>query len=205
MAHALPALPYAYDALEPHIDELTMHFHHDKHHATYVNNLNAALEAQPAWSTASLEHLLRNLAAVPEAIRTAVRNNGGAHHAHSLYWEILTPGGPAQPEGALASAIDMAFGGFEAFKEKFAKTALTHFGSGWAWLVVKPDGTLAVYATANQDSPFSLGDTPILTLDVWEHAYYLKYQNRRADHIAAFMNLINWDKVAANYAAAPHC
>ena len=202
MSHQLPPLPYAFDALEPHIDEMTMRVHHGKHHATYVNNLNAALEGHAELKARTLEDLLRNLDSLPKAVRTAVRNNGGAHHAHSLYWEILTPGGARAPEGELAEAINQAFGSFAAFRDLLAKTGLTRFGSGWAWLVVKPGGELAVYSTANQDSPYTLGDTPILTMDVWEHAYYLKYQNRRADHIATFLDLINWDKVAEKFAAA---
>jgi len=202
MSHQLPALPYPYDALEPYIDELTMHIHHDKHHAAYVNNLNAALEPYADLKDRPVQALLRNLDVLPEAIRTAARNNGGAHAAHSLYWEILTPGGAQEPTGALARAIAETFGSFAALKDLLTKTAITRFGSGWAWLVVTKDGKLGVYSTANQDSPISLGDTPILTIDVWEHAYYLLYQNRRPDHVGAICNIINWDVVGQKYAAA---
>lgn len=202
MAHQLPALSYSYDALEPHIDEATVRLHHDKHHATYVNNLNAALEGHPDLQAKPLEDLLRHLDQVPEAIRTAVKNNGGQHQAHSLYFDVIAPGGPEAPTGALASAMEKAFGSFAAFQERFAKAGAGHFGSGWAWLVVKPGGELAVYSTANGDNPLSQGDTPILVMDVWEHAYYLKYQNRRADYIAAFWHLINWNVVAERYAKA---
>jgi len=202
MSFQLPALPYAHNALEPHIDELTMQIHHGKHHAAYVNNLNAALEGQTALAEQSVEALIANLDAVPENIRTAVRNNGGGHANHTLFWEIMTPGGASAPSGALADAINATFGSFDAFKEQFAKAGATRFGSGWAWLVVTKEGKLAVYSTANQDSPLMQGDTPILGMDVWEHAYYLKYQNRRPDYMSAFFNVINWDKVAAKYAAA---
>lgn len=202
MAHELPALPYAYNALEPHIDAQTMEIHHGKHHAAYVNNLNAALEGHPDLQSKSLEELLQNLDSVPESIRTAVRNNGGGHANHSLFWEIMKPGGANAPSGDLAAAIDEAFGSFDAFKEAFAKAAATRFGSGWAWLVVTKDGKLAVTSTPNQDTPIMDGDTPILGLDVWEHAYYLKYQNRRPDYIAAWWNVVNWDEVAARYQAA---
>ncbi len=202
MAHQLPPLPYDYNALEPHIDEQTMRIHHDKHHAAYVNKLNAALEQSAAHANQSIEDLLRNIDSVPESIRTAVRNNGGGHANHTLFWEIMTPGGSKEPTGELASAINSTFGSFDAFKEQFSNAAATRFGSGWAWLVVNKDGKLAVYSTANQDSPYMQGDTPILGLDVWEHAYYLKYQNRRPDYIAAFWNVVNWDKVAEKYAAA---
>jgi len=202
MAFQLPPLPYAYDALEPHIDARTMEIHHSKHHNTYVTNLNAAIENQPALQNKSIEEILRNLEQVPESIRTAVKNNGGGHANHTLFWEIMTPGGSSQPTGELAEAINAAFGSFEAFKEQFSKAAATQFGSGWAWLVVTPEGKLAVYSTPNQDSPLSKVDTPILGIDVWEHAYYLKYQNRRPEYISAFYNVINWDKVAEKYAAA---
>jgi Fe-Mn family superoxide dismutase len=200
MTFQLPPLGYPYNALEPHIDEATLHFHHDKHHATYVNNLNATLESQPALKELDLEQLLRQIDQVPEAVRTAVKNNGGQHHAHSLYFEVLTPGGAKAPQGALAEAVSRDFGSFDAFKDQFAKAGAGRFGSGWAWLAVKPDGKLAVYSTANGDNPLNQGDYPILTMDVWEHAYYLKYQNRRADYITAFIDLINWDVVAAKYA-----
>ncbi|MBO2521583.1 MAG: superoxide dismutase [Clostridia bacterium] len=202
MAHQLPPLPYPYDALEPHIDEQTMRIHHDKHHAAYVNNLNAALEGHPDLAGKDLVELLQNLDSVPEAIRTAVRNNGGGHYNHTLFWEIMKPGGAKEPTGELASAINEAFGSFEAFKDAFSKAAAGRFGSGWAWLVVTKDGKLAVTSTPNQDTPVMDGDTPILGLDVWEHAYYLKYQNRRPDYIAAWWNVVNWDEVAARYRAA---
>ena len=202
MAHTLPPLPYAYDALEPHIDKETMTIHHDKHHAAYVNNLNAALEGHPELQSKSVEELIANLDAVPENIRTAVRNNGGGHANHTLFWDIMGPGGGGQPTGELAEAINRAFGSFEAFKEKFSQAAATRFGSGWAWLIVDKNGNLAVTSTPNQDSPLMEGDTPILGLDVWEHAYYLKYQNRRPEYIAAFWNVINWENVAKRYAAA---
>jgi Superoxide dismutase len=202
MAHELPPLPYDYNALEPHIDEQTMRIHHDKHHAAYVNNLNAALEGHPDLAQKSIEELLQNLDSVPENIRTAVRNNGGGHYNHTLFWEIMKPGGAKEPSGELAAAINEAFGSFEAFKEAFSKAAATRFGSGWAWLVVTKDGKLAVTSTPNQDTPVMDGDPPILGLDVWEHAYYLKYQNRRPDYIAAWWNVVNWDEVAARYQAA---
>jgi Fe-Mn family superoxide dismutase len=202
MAHQLPPLPYDYTALEPHIDETTMRIHHDKHHAAYVTNLNAALETQAAFADRGLEDLLRNINEVPEAVRTAVRNNGGGHHNHTLFWEVMTPGGSKAPTGALADELNATFGSFDAFKEQFTKAGATRFGSGWAWLVVNKAGKLAVYSTANQDSPLMEGDTPILGMDVWEHAYYLKYQNRRPDYMGAFFNVINWDVVASKYAGA---
>lgn len=202
MAHELPPLPYAYDALEPHIDEQTMRIHHDKHHAAYVNNLNAALEGHPDLAAKSLEDLLRSLDSVPENIRTAVRNNGGGHANHTLFWDIMTPGGSSTPTGELADAINSAFGGLDQLKDALSKAAATRFGSGWAWLVVKQDGSLAVTSTPNQDTPLMDGDTPILGVDVWEHAYYLKYQNRRPDYVAAWWNTVNWDKVAERYQAA---
>ncbi|HYF77634.1 MAG TPA: superoxide dismutase [Symbiobacteriaceae bacterium] len=202
MTHQLPPLPYPYNALAPHIDETTLHFHHDKHHAAYVNNLNATLETQAALQAYDLETLLRRIAEVPEAIRTAVINNAGQVHAHTLYFEGMTPGGATAPHGALAEAIDKQFGSFAAFKEQFAKAGATRFGSGWAWLVVKEDGQLALYSTANGDNPLMQGHTPLLTMDVWEHAYYLTYQNRRPDYISTFLGLINWDIVGAKYEAA---
>ncbi|MFZ5813884.1 MAG: superoxide dismutase [Bacillota bacterium] len=202
MAYQLPPLPYAHNALEPHIDEMTMQIHHGKHHAAYVNNLNAALEGQAALADLSIEALLARIDSVPENIRTAVRNNGGGHANHTLFWEILTPGGANAPSGALADAINATFGSFDNFKAEFSKAGATRFGSGWAWLVVTKEKKLAVYSTANQDSPLMQGDTPILGMDVWEHAYYLKYQNRRPDYINAFFNVVNWDKVAEKYAAA---
>ncbi|HLN63522.1 MAG TPA: superoxide dismutase [Symbiobacteriaceae bacterium] len=202
MAHQLPPLPYDYAALEPHIDTETMKIHHDKHHAAYVNNLNAALENQVALAEKDVEAVLRNIDQVPESIRQAVINNGGGHANHTLFWEVMTPGGAKSPSGALADAINADLGGFDAFKDAFTKAGATRFGSGWAWLVVTKEGKLAVYNTLNQDSPLMKGDTPILGMDVWEHAYYLKYQNRRPDYMAAFFNVINWDKVAEKYAAA---
>lgn len=202
MAFSLPQLPYEYDALEPHIDKETMNIHHTKHHNTYVTNLNAALEGQSALASKSLEALLADIESVPENIRTAVRNNGGGHANHSLFWEILSPNGGGNPEGELAEAIDAKFGSFESFKEEFAKAATTRFGSGWAWLAVNKNGELELFSTANQDSPLMDGKTPILGLDVWEHAYYLNYQNRRPEYINAFWNVVNWDEVAKRYSAA---
>ncbi len=201
MAYSLPQLPYEYDALEPHIDKETMNIHHTKHHNTYVTNLNAALEGQEALAAKSLEDLLADIESVPENIRTAVRNNGGGHANHTLFWEILSPNGGGQPEGELAEALTAKFGSFENFKEEFAKAATTRFGSGWAWLTVK-NGELELYSTANQDSPLMEGKTPILGLDVWEHAYYLNYQNRRPEYINSFWNVVNWDEVSKRYAAA---
>ncbi|GAB6877619.1 superoxide dismutase [Thermaerobacter litoralis] len=202
MAYQLPPLPYDYNALEPHIDEQTMRIHHDRHHATYVNNVNAALEKYPELQNKPVEELLRQIDQVPEDIRTAVRNNGGGHANHSLFWEIMSPNGGGQPTGALADAINKAFGSFDAFKEQFTKAATTHFGSGWAWLVVDEKGDLQVYSLPNQDSPYMKGHTPILGLDVWEHAYYLKYQNKRPDYVAAWWNVVNWDEVGRRYQQA---
>ncbi|RPK17062.1 superoxide dismutase [Paenibacillus xylanexedens] len=202
MAFQLPALPYANDALEPHIDAQTMEIHHDRHHNTYVTNLNAALENAPELQEKSLEDLIANLDSVPEGIRTAVRNNGGGHANHSLFWEIIGPNGGGAPTGDIAAAIDSELGGFDKFKEDFAKAATTRFGSGWAWLVVGKDGKLSITSTPNQDSPLFEGLTPVLGLDVWEHAYYLKYQNKRPDYIGAFWNVINWDEVNKRYASA---
>ncbi|MCS7464662.1 superoxide dismutase [Paenibacillus doosanensis] len=202
MAHQLPALPYANNALEPHIDETTMMIHHDRHHNTYVTNLNAALEGHADLQAKSLEDLIANLDSVPEAIRTAVRNNGGGHANHSLFWEIIGPNGGGAPTGKLADAINSELGGFDKFKEDFAKAATTRFGSGWAWLSVTPQGKLVVSSTPNQDSPIMEGNTPILGLDVWEHAYYLKYQNKRPDYIGAFWNVVNWAEVGKRYEAA---
>ncbi|MDX2192334.1 MAG: superoxide dismutase [Gemmatimonadales bacterium] len=202
MAFSLPPLPYDVSALEPHIDAQTMQIHHGKHHAAYVTNLNAALEAHPALADRSLEALLQDLGAVPEGVRTAVRNNGGGHWNHAFFWALMVPGGASAPSGALASAIDAAFGSFAAFREAFQKAGLGRFGSGWAWLVAAKDGTLAIESTPNQDSPLMEGRTAILGCDVWEHAYYLKYQNRRADYLAAWWNVVNWTVVGAHYAAA---
>ncbi|HEX2444420.1 MAG TPA: superoxide dismutase [Vicinamibacterales bacterium] len=194
MAHELPPLPYDYNALEPHIDEQTMRIHHDKHHATYVNNLNAALEKHPDLQQKSIEDLLRGINSVPEDIRTAVRNNGGGHANHTIFWELMAPGGSAEPKGAIGDAIKAAFGGVDQFKEQFAKAGVGRFGSGWAWLI-DAGGKLVIESSANQDSPLMEGKKPILGLDVWEHAYYLKYQNRRPDYIAAWWNVVNWDAV----------
>ena len=200
MAFELPQLPYAYDALEPHIDARTMEIHHTKHHAGYTNKLNAAVEGT-AIANSSIEAILSDLNAVPENIRTAVRNNGGGFANHRLFWEVMSPNGGGEPTGDLANAVNQAFGSFDAFKTQFSTAAGTRFGSGWAWLVVDGSG-LSVVSTPNQDTPLSEGKTPILGVDVWEHAYYLKYQNRRPDYVAAFFNVIHWDKVAEFYAAA---
>ncbi len=207
MAHSLPALPYAHNALEPHIDARTMEIHHGKHHQAYVNNLNAALEKYPDLQSKSAEELIKNLSAVPEDIRTAVRNNGGGHVNHSMFWLMMGPNGGGEPGGDLAAAINAAFGSFASFKEQFAKAGVGRFGSGWAWLVVN-GGKLEVCSTANQDNPMmgkavaGCEGVPILGIDVWEHAYYLNYQNRRLDYIAAWWNVVNWDQVAQNFAAA---
>ncbi|MDR4888951.1 superoxide dismutase [Bacillus sp. HNG] len=201
MAYELPQLPYAYDALEPHIDKETMNIHHTKHHNTYITNVNNAIAGKADLESKSVEELVSNLDAVPEDIRTAVRNNGGGHANHSLFWTILSPNGGGEPTGELADAINSKFGSFEAFKDAFSKAATTRFGSGWAWLVVN-NGELEVTSTPNQDSPLMEGKTPILGLDVWEHAYYLNYQNRRPDYIAAFFNVVNWEEVANRYNAA---
>ena len=201
--YTLPPLPYDFAAIEPSIDAKTMEIHHDKHHATYVTNLNNALKDHPDFQGKPIEELLAGLNSVPEAARTAVRNNGGGHANHSLFWTLLKPGGNAgEPTGAVAAAITSELGGFAAFKEAFAKAATTRFGSGWAWLVLGKDGKLAVTSTPNQDSPLMEGQHPLLGLDVWEHAYYLKYQNKRPDYIAAFWNVVNWDEVAKLYDAA---
>jgi len=201
--HTLPPLPYDYAALEPHIDALTMQIHHDKHHQAYVNNLNAALDKHPELYEKTLEELLRGINGVPEDIRTAVRNNGGGHHNHSLFWTIMAPAGTGggEPRGTLADAIKKTFGGFAPFKEQLSTAGTTRFGSGWAWLAVA-GGKLEVFSTANQDSPLMDGKIPMLGLDVWEHAYYLKYQNRRPDYVAAWWNVVNWAEVAKRYEAA---
>lgn len=201
MAYELPQLPYAANALEPHIDEATMNIHHGKHHNTYVTKLNDALQGHDELASKSVEELVSNLDAVPESIRTAVRNNGGGHANHTLFWQLLSPNGGGAPTGELASAIDEAFGSFDKFKEEFANAAATRFGSGWAWLIVD-GGKLAITSTPNQDTPLMEGKTPILGLDVWEHAYYLNYQNRRPDYISAFWNVVNWDEVAKRFDAA---
>lgn len=202
MPHQLPKLPYGYDALEPHIDARTMEIHYTKHHQTYINNLNAALEKHPELADKSVEALLKDLNAIPEDIRTAVRNNGGGHANHSLFWTIMGPKGGGEPSGELAEAIKSTLGGFDSFKDQFSKAAAGRFGSGWAWLSVDGKGKISVTSTPNQDSPLSEGLTPILGLDVWEHAYYLHYQNRRPDYIAAWWNVVNWKQVSLNYAAA---
>jgi len=201
MAYSLPELPYALDALEPHIDARTMEIHHTKHHQAYINNVNKALEAHASLVAKSVEDLVSDLGAVPEGIRTAVRNNGGGHANHSLFWTVMSASGGGEPSGELASAITSACGSFDDFKGKFAAAAATRFGSGWAWLSVD-GGNLVVESTPNQDTPLSEGRTPILGLDVWEHAYYLNYQNRRPDYVAAFWNVVNWDEVARRFADA---
>lgn len=201
MAYTLPELPYAYDALEPHFDARTMEIHHSKHHQGYTNNVNAALEGTDL-ADASIEEVLTNISSLPADKQQAVINNGGGFANHSLFWSILSPNGGGAPTGSLAAAINADLGGFEAFKDAFAKAAATRFGSGWAWLSVSAEGTLVVHSTANQDSPIMDGHTPILGLDVWEHAYYLHYQNRRPDYISAFWNVVNWEQVQANFDAA---
>ncbi|MBV6384917.1 superoxide dismutase [Enterococcus faecium] len=201
MTYTLPDLPYAYDALEPYIDEETMHLHHDKHHNTYVTNLNSAIEKYPELGEKTIEELLSDMDAIPTDIKTAVRNNGGGHANHSFFWEIMVPNAGGEPTGEIKEAINEAFGDFSSFKEEFKKAAAGRFGSGWAWLVME-NGKLAITSTANQDSPLMEGKTPILGLDVWEHAYYLKYKNVRPDYIAAFWNVINWDEVNKRFEAA---
>ena len=199
MSHTLPDLPYAHDALEPHIDARTMEIHHGKHHQGYVNNLNAALADQGDLAAEKVEKVLREINSVPESIRTAVRNNAGGHANHSLFWTIMSPNGGGTPSGDLAGAIDSVFSSFEEFKSSFSTAAGTRFGSGWAWLVRTASGDLQVYSTANQDSPYMQGDTPLMGLDVWEHAYYLNYQNRRPDYVSAFWSVVNWEEVAHNF------
>ena len=198
----VPALTYAFNALEPFIDARTMELHHDKHHAAYVTNLNKALESAPQWYDVKIEDVLSRINEIPEGIRTAVRNNGGGHHNHSLFWEWLSPGGSKTPDGELGKAIDRTFGSTDTFIEKFSNAAMTRFGSGWAWLVLDGEKKLQVYSTANQDSPLMDKHLPLLGLDVWEHAYYLNYQNRRADYVKAFWSLVNWDVVDRLYKAA---
>ena len=199
MAYELPPLPYAFGALEPHIDARTMEIHHDRHHATYIMNANNALADHPELAAMCVEDLISDLSAVPEGIRTAVRNNAGGHANHSQFWTVLSADGGA-PSGALAAAIDSAFGGLDALKGEFAQAATTRFGSGWAWLIKQADGSLAVTSTPNQDSPLMDGSgTPVLGLDVWEHAYYLNYQNKRPDYIAAWWNVVNWDEAARRF------
>ena len=205
MAHVLANLPYAYDALEPHIDARTMEIHHSKHHAAYVNNLNAALDKHSQFHQKSLDDLMANLKAVPEEIRTAVRNNGGGHWNHTFFWKIMAKNGGGEPKSDLHDAIKKEFGSLDGFKEKFINAGMTRFGSGWAWLIVNQGGKLSVVSTPNQDNPLmdiaEVHGKPILGVDVWEHAYYLKYQNRRADYLAAFFEVINWDAVAEHFAA----
>lgn len=202
MAFSVPPLPYDYAALEPHVDEQTMRIHHDKHHAAYVTNLNAALEGLDALLALPVEALIARLEQVPEAKRTAVRNHGGGHANHTLFWEVMAPGGASAPTGELAVAMDLAFGSFAAFQEQFAKACATRFGSGWGWLSRTAEGALVVESTANQDSPLMEGRTPLLGCDVWEHAYYLRYQNRRPDYVAAWWQVVNWTEVGRRYAAA---
>ncbi|MCF5769882.1 superoxide dismutase [Aeromonas veronii] len=202
MSHTLPALNYAYDALEPHIDALTMEIHHSRHHQTYINNLNAALEGAPELAAMPVEALLRRFDTLPVTLQGAVRNHGGGHANHSLFWLVMSPQGGGEPGGELALAIERELGGFDAFKQDFTQAALSRFGSGWAWLVVDKAGRLQVESSANQDSPLMHGHTPILGLDVWEHAYYLKYQNKRPDYIAAFYQVVDWAEVARRYQAA---
>jgi superoxide dismutase, Fe-Mn family len=201
VAYSLPELPYAYDALEPHIDAQTMEIHHTKHHQAYINKVNEAIAGKPDLESKTIEDLMRGLASVPEDIRGVVRNNGGGHANHSLFWTILSPNGGGTPSGQLGDAIKAKFGSFDKFKTEFGNAGATRFGSGWAWLSVG-NGTLVLESTPNQDTPLSEGRTPILGLDVWEHAYYLKYQNRRPDYIAAFWNVVNWDEVSKRYSSA---
>ena len=199
MAYELPALPYAKDALEPHIDATTMEIHHGKHHQTYITKLNAALEGHPDLAAKSIEDLIADIDALPESVRAAVRNNGGGHANHSLFWKLMAPNAGGQPTGALASTIESTFGSFNAFKEKFEAAGANRFGSGWAWLIKNKEGSLEITSTPNKDSPLMSGDTPLLGCDVWEHAYYLNYQNRRPDYLKAFWNVVNWSEVAARF------
>ena len=201
MAHTLPELPYAYDALKPNIDAMTMEIHHSRHHQTYINNLNATLEGT-GLEDVPVEELVANLDRVPEAKRQAVTNNGGGHANHSMFWQMMSPNGGGKPQGDVAKAIDAELGGLETFQEEYKKAAVGRFGSGWAWLSVTPEKKLVVENTLNQDSPLMHGNTPLLVLDVWEHAYYLKYQNKRPDYIAAFFNVVNWEDVERRYQAA---
>jgi Fe-Mn family superoxide dismutase len=200
MAYELPPLPYDYNALEPYIDEETMHLHHDKHHQAYVNNLNAALQGQSQFDNMGIDELIRSLSSVPDNIRTTVRNNGGGHINHSMFWQIMKPNGGGEPTGDIASAISSAFGSFDQFKAAFNDAGAKRFGSGWAWLVIGTDGKLAVTSTANQDSPLIDGLYPVMGNDVWEHAYYLKYQNRRPEYLAAWWNVVNWDEIGKRFA-----
>jgi len=196
--YSLPQLPYSYDALEPYIDKMTMEIHHTKHHQAYINNLNSALEKYSEFHNLELEEILKNLNQLPEEIRTAVRNNGGGHYNHSLFWEIMRPNSEGEPEGKLKEEIEKNFGSFEEFKKLFSETAIKHFGSGWAWLVITSDKKLKVYSLLNQDNPLMNGNIPIMGLDVWEHAYYLKYQNRRAEYVEAWWHVVNWNKIEEN-------
>jgi Fe-Mn family superoxide dismutase len=196
--YSLPQLPYPYDALEPYIDKMTMEIHHTKHHQAYINNLNSALEKYPEFHNLELEEILKNLNELPEEIKTAVRNNGGGHYNHTLFWEIMKPNGGGEPGGRLKEEIEKNFGSFEEFNKLFSETAIKHFGSGWAWLVITSDKKLKVYSLLNQDNPLMNGDIPIMGLDVWEHAYYLKYQNRRAEYVEAWWHVVNWDKIEEN-------
>ena len=202
MAYEVPPLPYAYDALEPHIDKETMTLHHDKHHQAYVTNLNAAIEKHPELGSKSPDELIKDLDAIPEDIRPAVRNNGGGHVNHSMFWEIMKPGGGGAPTGPLAEAINTTFGSLDALKTAFNDAGVKRFGSGWTWLVKTADGKLAVVSTANQDNPMSEGHTPIMGNDVWEHAYYLKYNNRRPEYLAAWWNTVNWEVITKRFEAA---
>lgn len=201
MSYTLPELPYAYDALEPNFDAQTMEIHHTKHHQTYINNINAAIQGTE-WESLSVEDLVSKFNDIPADLKTVVANNGGGHANHSLFWTVLSPQGGGKPEGELATAIENELGGFDAFKEAFTKAAVSRFGSGWAWLSVTPEKKLVVESSGNQDSPLAYGNTPILGLDVWEHAYYLKYQNRRPDYISAFYNVVNWNEVSRRYQEA---
>jgi len=201
MSFELAPLPYDYSALEPHIDTQTMQIHHDKHHAAYITNLNKALESAPELAGKSIDEIVSNLSAVPEKIRQAVINNGGGHYNHTLFWGIMGPKGGGEPKGDLAKAIEAAFGNYEGLREKMNNAGMTRFGSGWAWLVLDKEGKLQVLSTANQDCPLSNGQQPLVGIDVWEHAYYLKYQNRRADYLGAWWNVVNWEAVAARYAS----
>ncbi len=199
MTYELPPLPYDYSALEPYIDTQTMQLHHDKHHQAYVNNLNAALKDNSQFSSMNVDDLMRHIKDVPDSARTAVRNNGGGHSNHSMFWQIMKPNGGGQPSGALASAIDSTFGSFDAFKTQFNDAGVKRFGSGWTWLVLDQSGKLSVISSANQDSPLMDGMYPVMGNDVWEHAYYLKYQNRRPDYLNAWWNVVNWDEIAKRY------
>ena len=199
MAFELPPLPYDYSALEPYIDTQTMQLHHDKHHQAYVTNLNNALKDQAQFASLSLEELMRRINEVPDSVRTAVRNNGGGHINHTMFWQIMKPNGGGEPTGAIASAIQSTFGSFDAFKTAFNDAGVKRFGSGWAWLILDSSGKLQITSTANQDSPFMDGNYPVMGNDVWEHAYYLKYQNRRPDYLNAWWNVVNWDEVSRRY------